>query len=325
MKNSVTIGVHRDGTYQSIDGAQTALGSVEEDLDERTVVKNEFKNAKEALKATGKLPISIDNQCLMSMQDGRDCSIVLKLFKTACLSYAPTDVTYREHKMSRTQLLGMRRDLLDKVNDYMHTSGLHKEGSIYPRRYFDDIIMEQQLSAQQSRMERQLLSSSVGDSGRLQELLAPKLPFGLPSAKQSASYAAKNAMLYPHSASFANAKLSSPHISREETAVPSNLGGKQGSFANNNFTSRFTASKLNVFQSPSDRNFTIPGVLTLDTDSEAEISKLHIRDKLMNNSTTRNIRNKTIDVPSLQGSDFATQRRMNGMPNILRSHLSNVD
>ena len=73
--------------------------------DEKAAINNEFKNAKDALKATGYLPISIDNKCLMSMQDGRDTSIVLRLFKTACLSYAPTDVVYRDHKMSRAQLL----------------------------------------------------------------------------------------------------------------------------------------------------------------------------------------------------------------------------
>ena len=77
------------------------------------------------------------------MQDGRDTSIVLRLFKTACLSYAPSEVNYRHHTMSRGQLLQMRRDLVEKVNDYMHSSGLHKEGAIYPRRYFDDLVMEQ--------------------------------------------------------------------------------------------------------------------------------------------------------------------------------------
>ena len=68
-------------------------------------MSQEYKNARDALKATGKLPISIDNKCLMSMQDGRDCAHVIRLFKTACLSYAPTDVKYRDHKMSRSQLL----------------------------------------------------------------------------------------------------------------------------------------------------------------------------------------------------------------------------
>ena len=52
-------------------------------------------------------------------------------------------------------------------------------------------------------------------------------------------------------------------------------------------------------QSPSDRSFMIPGGLTLDNDSEADHSKLLFRDKLLNVNTTRNIRNKTIDVPGL--------------------------
>ena len=61
------------------------------------------------------------------------------------------------------------------------------------------------------------------------------------------------------------------------------------------FTSKFGLA------SPSDRNFTMPGML--DTDSEADNSKFAIREKLLNVSTTRNIRNKTIDVPNL---DFRT-------------------
>ena len=42
----------------------------------------------------------------------------------------------------------MRKDLVNKVSDYMHQAGLHKEGAIYPRRHFDDLIMERQLAAQ---------------------------------------------------------------------------------------------------------------------------------------------------------------------------------
>ena len=63
-------------------------------------------------------------------------------------------------------------------------------------------------------------------------------------------------------------------------------------------------------QSPSDRNFVIPGSLMLDTDSEVQ-SKLHIREKLMNNSTTRNIRNKTIDVPDLHSARKHQHARSN--------------
>ena len=41
----------------------------------------------------------------------------------------------------------------------------------------------------------------------------------------------------------------------------------------------------------------MPAGLTLDTDSEMEVSKIHLRHKLVNDSTTRNLRNRTIDVP----------------------------
>ena len=45
------------------------------------------------------------------------------------------------------------------------------------------------------------------------------------------------------------------------------------------------------------RNF-MPAGLTLDTDSEMEISKIHLRHNLQNNaSTARHMRNRTIDVP----------------------------
>jgi len=145
----VTIGLNPGGTYSTVEGNQID----EAPQLERTLIANEYRNAREALKATGQLPISIDNNCLMSMQDGRDTSIVLRLFKTACLSYQPSDVRYRDHTMSRAQLLHMRKELIDKVNDYMQSCGLHKEGAIYPRRYFDDMIMEQRLAAQQSGFE----------------------------------------------------------------------------------------------------------------------------------------------------------------------------
>lgn len=77
--------------------------------------------------------------------------------------------------------------------------------------------MEQQLAAQQSGIEQKMLSSSVGDSKRLQELLSPKLPFGLPQGKQTQSgpYAQlkKQFASYGNSQSFIDQKISSPRIS----------------------------------------------------------------------------------------------------------------
>ena len=49
--------------------------------------------------------------------------------------------------MTRAQIINMRRELVDKVTDFMQSSGLHKDGAIYPRRYFDDLIMEHEMAA----------------------------------------------------------------------------------------------------------------------------------------------------------------------------------
>ena len=77
------------------------------------------------------------------MNSGRDTSIIMKLFKTACLSYSPTNVAYREHSISRTALVGMRRDLFDNIIPIIQNCELFSKKSLYPRRYFDDLVIEQ--------------------------------------------------------------------------------------------------------------------------------------------------------------------------------------
>ena len=62
------------------------------------------------------------------------------------------------------------------------------------------------------------------------------------------------------------------------------------------------------------RNF-MPGGLTLDTDSELEVSKIHLRHNLANASTTRNIRNRTIDVPHIS-SDLHQKKGNNHYSNL---------
>jgi hypothetical protein len=37
------------------------------------------------------------------------------MFKIACLSYAPGEVTYREQTMSRVAIVGLRRELIEKI------------------------------------------------------------------------------------------------------------------------------------------------------------------------------------------------------------------
>jgi len=74
--------------------------------------------------------------------DGRDSQLILRLFKTACLSYKASDVAYREHNMSRSALINLRRNLVDKVTHSLSNSSLFKQGLAYPRRYFDDLLAE---------------------------------------------------------------------------------------------------------------------------------------------------------------------------------------
>jgi len=114
-----TIGINKNQNDSMFSNLGDSLTELHADNKQNKNLLNEHQNARDILKKTGSLPISIDNKCLMSMQPGRDTSIVLKLFKTACLSYQASDVNYREHKLTRNQLLGMRKDLIDKVNEYM--------------------------------------------------------------------------------------------------------------------------------------------------------------------------------------------------------------
>jgi hypothetical protein len=89
------------------------------------------------------MPITIQQQCLTHAQPGIDTSHILKLFKIACLSYKPSDVVYRDHTMTRAGLIAIRRELIEKVSKTLPHSKLFKDGVIYPRRYFDDLVVEQ--------------------------------------------------------------------------------------------------------------------------------------------------------------------------------------
>jgi hypothetical protein len=70
----------------------------------------------------------------------------MKMFKTACMTYQPSNVAYREHTISRTSLIGLRRDLIDKVQDIIEHSPMFKNPSSLPRKYFDDLVIEQAMT-----------------------------------------------------------------------------------------------------------------------------------------------------------------------------------
>jgi hypothetical protein len=80
--------------------------------------------------------------------------MTLKLFKLACLAYKPTDVHYRNMNVDRNTIIQLRRGLIDRISKLLPTCELFKESAIYPRRYFDDLMIEHGLQL------RQLLETS---------------------------------------------------------------------------------------------------------------------------------------------------------------------
>jgi len=47
--------------------------------------------------------------------------------------------------MTRHALIALRRDLVEKITQTLPNSKLFREGIMYPRRYFDDLIFEQRM------------------------------------------------------------------------------------------------------------------------------------------------------------------------------------
>jgi hypothetical protein len=80
------------------------------------------------------------------MAGGRDSETILKVFKSACLSYNPSNVQYRNHTISRTALIGMRRDIVEKIAGILTECDLFTQNSAFPRRYFDDLMLEQKMA-----------------------------------------------------------------------------------------------------------------------------------------------------------------------------------
>ena len=66
----------------------------------------------------------------------------MKMFKTACMTYQSSNVAYREHSISRISLIGMRRDIIDKIQAVLEASPMFQQSSAFPRRYFDDLVAE---------------------------------------------------------------------------------------------------------------------------------------------------------------------------------------
>ena len=69
------------------------------------------------------------------------------MFKLACLAYQPSNVNYRGMVVDRKTMIKVRRGLVDKITNLLPTCDLFKDHAIYPRRYFDDLMVEESLHA----------------------------------------------------------------------------------------------------------------------------------------------------------------------------------
>jgi hypothetical protein len=65
------------------------------------------------------------------------------MFKMACLAYKPSQIFYREQVVERIQMIEMRRALIDKVSNILPDCDLFRNNAIYPKRYFDDLMVDE--------------------------------------------------------------------------------------------------------------------------------------------------------------------------------------
>ena len=135
------------------------------------MLRQEYTTAHSILMQTNRFPITIDKNCLSCMSDGKETNHALKGFKMACLSYAPSQVNYRQGTYQRVELLGIRRGLMEKVVEVMHGCELFENNSVLPRRYFDDLVLQQQIEKQVSEKKMGQVDTSKLSSRRQNSLM----------------------------------------------------------------------------------------------------------------------------------------------------------
>ncbi|CDW82193.1 UNKNOWN [Stylonychia lemnae] len=122
-------------------------------------------------------PIKLDQTCLSCQVTGHDLQQVLYMFKVACISYQPTDIIYRSKPIQRVELLKIRKQMMEKSFKLLQKTALFKQNAIYPKRYYDDLVLEDSL------LQNSLLrSGSFKHQGSQIDQLEPinqQLPFGI--------------------------------------------------------------------------------------------------------------------------------------------------
>lgn len=76
--------------------------------------------------------------------------------------------------------------MIDKVTRVLPNSTLFKSNSMYPRRYFDDLVLESKITEQKILTSFDNRFKGTGNASKvLQEMMSSRMPFGVIKGKQS--------------------------------------------------------------------------------------------------------------------------------------------
>lgn len=82
-------------------------------------------------------------------------------------------------------MIGLRRELIEKITQAMINTKLFPSSLAYPRRYFDDLLLDQKKEEQHVKsLYDQTVKGLTGSQKKFNELLAQKVPFGVIPGKQ---------------------------------------------------------------------------------------------------------------------------------------------
>jgi len=74
--------------------------------------------------------------------------------------------------MSRGAMISLRRELIDKVTNFLQESQLFSGQLMFPRRYFDDLIMEQRIQEKNTQTLFDGTIRGIEPQKKLQEMIS---------------------------------------------------------------------------------------------------------------------------------------------------------
>jgi hypothetical protein len=187
--------------------------------------------------------------------------------------------------MSRTALIALRRELVEKITKTLPNSKLFRDGIMYPRRYFDDLIFEQRMKQQTVVNEFGSSEKGLASAGRLAELVQNKLPFGIVSGKFNHTPLGGSKKTF----TFGKDNLLSPRKNSSSVLSEDDTEASKIDVRGNNYFKKNSVSF-------------IPGELILDVDSAADIRSIRIKQDMDKSQMQRNNRNYTIEAKESRSS-----------------------